>query len=377
VSTGDRKARRLPSVRRLTRFALMVVVPLAVAGVALHLYATGGRHVVTENAYVKANIVAVSADVSGRVVEVDVEDNQLVEPGQRLFAIDPVPFRIAVAEADAQMAVISTDVAQLRFDVREAQAEAAEARERLRFLNQQFERQKKLKQRGMGSEEAYDEALHELKAGEESLGKIEQRTARSIAALGGDPDLPTEKHPRFRRAVAIRDQAAVDLERTVVAAPASGVISNMKLQVGEYVKEGSAIFSLIETAPMWVEANLKETELTNVSPGQPATLVVDAYPDHEWRAFVDTIAPATGAEFALLPPQNATGNWVKVVQRVPVSLRIERTADEPMLRAGMTVTVSIDTGKERGLPSLVPEAFASWHLPDFVRRALALDRSRQ
>jgi membrane fusion protein (multidrug efflux system) len=226
----------------------------------------------------------------------------------------------------------------------------------------------------MGSEEAYDEALHELKVGEESRRKIDQRIARSIAALGGDPNLPVEEHPRFRRAMAIRDQAAVDLERTVIKAPASGVISNMKLQVGEYVKEGSAIFSLIETSPMWVEANLKETELTNVSPGQPATLVVDAYPDHQWQAFVDTIAPATGAEFALLPPQNATGNWVKVVQRVPVLLRIERTVEEPMLRAGMTVMVSIDTGKARGLPSLVPEAFANWGLPEFVRRALARGR---
>jgi membrane fusion protein (multidrug efflux system) len=374
VSARKGKGRRKISTRRLTRLALMVVVPVAVALVALHLYATGGRHVVTENAYVKANIVAVSADVSGRVVEVGVEDNQVIEPGQRLFSIDPVPFRIAVAEADAQMAVIRTDIAQLRFAVREAQSEAAEARERSRFLTQQFERQKKLKQRGMGSEEAYDEALHELKVGEESRRKIDQRIARSIAALGGDPNLPVEEHPRFRRAMAIRDQAAVDLERTVIKAPASGVISNMKLQVGEYVKEGSAIFSLIETSPMWVEANLKETELTNVSPGQPATLVVDAYPDHQWQAFVDTIAPATGAEFALLPPQNATGNWVKVVQRVPVLLRIERTVEEPMLRAGMTVMVSIDTGKARGLPSLVPEAFANWGLPEFVRRALARGR---
>jgi membrane fusion protein (multidrug efflux system) len=374
VSARKGKGRRKISTRRLTRLALMVVVPVAVALVALHLYATGGRHVVTENAYVKANIVAVSADVSGRVVEVGVEDNQVIEPGQRLFSIDPVPFRIAVAEADAQMAVIRTDIAQLRFAVHEAQSEAAEARERSRFLTQQFERQKKLKQRGMGSEEAYDEALHELKVGEESRRKIDQRIARSIAALGGDPNLPVEEHPRFRRAMAIRDQAAVDLERTVIKAPASGVISNMKLQVGEYVKEGSAIFSLIETSPMWVEANLKETELTNVSPGQPATLVVDAYPDHQWQAFVDTIAPATGAEFALLPPQNATGNWVKVVQRVPVLLRIERTVEEPMLRAGMTVMVSIDTGKARGLPSLVPEAFANWGLPEFVRRALARGR---
>lgn len=362
--------------RRITRIVLMIGVPLAAALVALHLYADGGRYVVTENAYIKANIVAVSADVSGRVVGVNAVDNQPVKPGERLFSIDPVPFSIAVNEANAQMEVIRRDFSQLRFDVREARAEAAEARERQRFLVQQFERQKKLKARGMGSEEAYDEALHELKIGEELLRKLAQRIARTLAALGDDPNLPVEKHPRYRHAAAIREQASVDLERTVVRAPSEGIISNMKLQVGEYVEKGDAVFSLIESSPIWVEANLKETELTNVSMGQPATFVVDAYPDQKWQASVETIAPATGAEFALLPPQNATGNWVKVVQRIPVSLRIEQSTKAPALRAGMTVTVSIDTGKSRGFPSFVPGAIADWHLPDFVRRALALDRSQ-
>ena len=177
--------------------------------------------------------------------------------------------------------------------------------------------------------------------------------------------------------MAIREQASIDLARTVTKAPATGIVSNMRLQVGEYVEEGTAVFSLIATSPLWVEANLKETELTNLALGQSATVVVDAYPDHEWRATVDSIAPATGAEFALLPPQNATGNWVKVVQRIPVSLRLERSDDEPVLRAGMTVTVSIDTERVRGLPDFVPEGIASSRLPGFLRRALALDESRR
>jgi len=370
------KPRKRASRRRVMRILLMIVLPAIAVVVALQLYANGGRYIVTENAYVKANIIAVSADVSGRVVSVAVADNQRVKPGHRLFTIDPLPFRIALAETEAQLSIVRRDFAQLRFDVREAQAEAAEARERQRFLTQQFERQKKLKKRGMGSEEAYDQALNELKVGEELLRKLDQRIARSLAALGGDPDLPVEKHPLHRRAVAVREQATVNLARTVVKAPASGIVSNMKLQAGEYVKEGSAVFGLIESSPLWVEANLKETELTNVVPGQAATIVVDAYPDHEWRAYVDSIAPATGAEFAMLPPQNATGNWVKVVQRLPVLLRIERTADEPVLRAGMTVTASIDTEQTRGLPDFVPDAIADWHLPGFVRRALARAKSR-
>lgn len=365
---------RKRAAKRMTRMTLMIVVPLVVAVVALRLYVGGGRYVVSENAYVKAHIIVVSADVSGRVVRVNVNDNQRVDPGKQLFAIDPLPFRIAVAEADAQLEVVRTEIGQLHFDVSEAQAEVTEARERHRFLSQQFERQKKLKIRGMGSEEAYDEALYELTIGRESLHKLGQRVTRSLAALGGDSGLPVEKHPRFRRAMAIREQASINLARTVTKAPAAGVVSNMRLQVGEYVKEGTAVFSLIETSPLWVEANLKETELTNIALGQSATVVVDAYPDHEWRAVVDTIAPATGAEFALLPPQNATGNWVKVVQRIPVSLRLERTADEPALRAGMTVTVRIDTEQVRGLPDFVPEAIANWRLPDYVRRALALDK---
>jgi membrane fusion protein (multidrug efflux system) len=368
---------RKRAAKRMTRMTLMIVVPLVVAVVALRLYVGGGRYVVSENAYVKAHIIAVSADVSGRVVRVNVNDNQRVDPGKQLFAIDPLPFRIAVAEADAQLEVVRTDIGQLHFDVREAQAEVTEARERHRFLSQQFERQKKLKIRGMGSEEAYDEALYELRIGRESLHKLGQRVARSLAALGGDSGSPVEKDPRFRRAMAVREQASVDLARTVIKAPAAGVVTNMRLQVGEYVKEGTAVFSLIETSPLWVEANLKETELTNIALGQSATVVVDAYPDYEWRAVVDTIAPATGAEFALLPPQNATGNWVKVVQRIPVSLRLERSDDDPALRAGMTVTVSIDTEQVRGLPDFVPEAIANWRLPDYVRRALALDKGRR
>jgi membrane fusion protein (multidrug efflux system) len=367
---------RKRAAKRMTRMTLMIVVPLVVAVVALRLYAGGGRYVVSENAYVKAHIIVVSADVSGRVVRVNVDDNQAVDPGERLFAIDPLPFRIAVAEADAQVEVVRTDIGQLYFDVREAQADVTEGRERHRFLSQQFERQKQLKKRGMGSEEAYDEALYELTIGRESLHRLGQHVARSLAALGGASDLPVEQHPRFRRAMAIREQAAFDLARTVTKAPATGIVSNMRLQVGEYVKEGTAVFSLIETSPLWVQANLKETELTNIALGQSATVVVDAYPDHEWRAVVDSIAPATGAEFALLPPQNATGNWVKVVQRIPVTLRLERTDDEPALRAGMTVTVSIDTERVRGLPDFLPEGIANWRLPDYLRRALALDKGR-
>ncbi|MDX1432848.1 MAG: HlyD family secretion protein [Gammaproteobacteria bacterium] len=337
--------------RRWVRLVLLVVVPLAAVWVGLALYARGGRIVETETAYIKADIVAVSADVSGRVVHVAVKDNQSVSEGDLLFRIDPVPFQIQVSEAEAEMAIVKSEIDQLRFDYREAEALAREARDRLTFLERQLQRQEKLRAQRMGSEEAFDAARHEFNMGTRQLQVLEQRIARTLAKLDGNPALPPDLHPRYQRAKAMRDKAEVDLNRTTVRAPAEGVVSNMKLQVGEYVEEGEAVFSLIETESVWVEANLKETQLAHVREEQEATVIVDAYPDRRIVAHVDTIAPATGAEFALLPPQNATGNWVKVVQRVPVRLRIQREDDTPALRAGMTATVRIDTQHQRELPA--------------------------
>ncbi len=343
----------MPRKRTLLRPLLLVVMPLAAVAGAAYFYLQTGRYVVTENAYVKANIVAISADVSARVVWVGVEDNQAVRVGQPLLRLNPEPFELAVAEAEAQMAVARTEIESLRGDYREALAEAAEVEERVRFLEIQFKRQQRLRQRGIGAEERFDQARYELAAARQQMRVIRERIQRDLANLGGDPELPIEQHPRYRRAIAARDRAGVDLDRTVVASPVDGVVSNMRLQVGEYVHTGEPIFSVIESEPVWVEANLKETQLTHISEGQSATLVLDAYPDREWQARIRAIAPATGAEFSLLPPQNATGNWVKVVQRVPVILDIDTHVDQPSLRAGMTATVRIDTRHQRKLPALV------------------------
>jgi membrane fusion protein (multidrug efflux system) len=348
-----------PRLGRLAlRALLLVLVPLAAAAAGLYVYATGGRYVVTENAYVKANLVAVSADVSGRVVWVGVADNQTVAAGEPLFQIDPVPFEIALAGAEAELAVVLTELGSLKADYREAQAAMAEAAERARFLELQYQRQKQLRARGVGTEAKFDAAQHELETARQRVTMIGERAENVLASLSGDADLKPRRHPRYLRIKAQRDQAALDLERGAVLAPAAGVVSNMKLQPGEHVEAGTPVFSVIEAEPLWIEANLKETQLTHVREGQPATLVVDAYPDQTWGAEVTSISPATGAEFALLPPQNATGNWVKVVQRVPVHLAIAEDAGAPRLRAGMTVRVSIDTGRERDLGVLVQEALA-------------------
>ena len=348
---GPTLARRVARVA--LRLVLLVVVPVAAAVAGLYVYAKGGRHVETENAYVKAEIVAVSADVDGRVTWVGVEDNAEVAAGQVLFRIDDAPFEVAVAEADAKLDLVGTEIESLRVDHRQALVEADEARERVRFLERRYQRQKRIKDKGLGTEEAYDEAAHDLDMAKRRVRVLDERARRFLASLAGDADAPVEVHPRYRSALAEREQALIDLGDTIVKASADGVISNMKLQIGEYVEAGEPIFSLIERSPAWVEANLKETQLTHVREDQRATIVADAYPDYEWRARVHTIAPATGAEFALLPPQNATGNWVKVVQRIPVRLEVEHREDAPPLRAGMTVTASIDTERQRELPVAV------------------------
>lgn len=343
--------------RRALRAVLLIGVPLAVGAGALYFYAAGGRHVETDNAYVKAHIIAVSTEVAGRVAEVGVRDNQAVAAGALLFRIDPAPFEVAIARAEAQMAVVRTEVESLRAEYRVALAEAAEAEERIRFYTRSLERQQMLKERGMGREDMFDEARHNLDVARARLTAVGERGARVLASLGGDPALPASRHPRYLEAQAARDTARLDLAHTRVTAPAAGVISNMRLQAGEFVARGVPIFSLIESRDTWIEANFKETQLAGVRVGQRARIVADAYPGVEWPARVSTIAPATGAEFALLPPQNATGNWVKVVQRVPVHLAIEQVPGQPPLRAGMTVTVTVDTGKTRGLPGFL-SAFA-------------------
>lgn len=337
----------------MKRFVLLVVVPAAALAAGIALWLQGGRYEETENAYVKAHMIAVSADVSGRVVEVRVRDNEPVAAGTLLFRIDPVPFELAVARAEAEMAVVRTTLDGLRAEHRVALADAAEANERISFLTRQLERQQKLKERGMGLEASFDEARHNLEAARRRLDSAHEKAARVLAALGGDLKRPPEAHPSFLAARAARDAGRDELARVRVFAPAAGIVSNMRLQVGERVERGVPVFSLIESRPMWIEANFKETQLTHMREGQEVTVVADAYPNAKWRGRVSTIAPATKAEFAILPAQNSSGNWVKVVQRVPVLIHLDTPPDgHTPLRAGMTVTARVDTGHVRTLSAL-------------------------
>ena len=360
---------------RVGRFALrtvlLVVVPLAAVAVGVYLYAESGRYVTTENAYVKSNVVAISSDVSGRVEWVGVDDHALVRKGQILFRLDQQPFGIALDRAEAQLDLVRTQVENLRTDYHEAMAQVAAEEERVKFLSRQLSRQTKLKDLKLGSEQAYDVAAHDLSLAERQVRVLRQRVQRALQSLGGNPEMEVEEHARYLRARAERDQAAIAFADTSIEAPVDGIVSNMKLQAGEYVEEGDAVFTIIEHGKIWVEANLKETQLTHVLEGQLASITVDAYPGVEWSATVDAIAPATGAEFSVLPPQNATGNWVKVVQRIPVLLDIEQPPGGNPLRAGMTVAVSIDTERERTMP----ESFRPWFEDDVFAQVRTLGRS--
>ena len=361
--------------RRIGRFALrtvlLVVVPLVAVAIGTYIYAESGRYVTTENAYIKSNVVAISSDVSGRVEWVGVEDNTLVREGQILFRLDQQPFKIALERSEAELDLVRTQVEHLRADYHEAVAQVAAEEEKVKFLTRQLARQKTLKERKLASEQAYDVAAHDLSLAKRQVRVLRQRVHGVLQSLGGNPAIEAEEHPRFLRARTERDQAEIALADTTVEAPVDGVVSNMKLQAGEYVEEGHAVFTVIENGKVWVEANLKETQLTHILEGQTASITVDAYPGVEWPATVDAIAPATGAEFSVLPPQNATGNWVKVVQRIPVLLDVEQPPKGHPLRAGMTVTVSIDTERERAMPA----SLRAWFDDDVFKRVRTYGRN--
>jgi len=353
--------------RALKRSMFLIVIPLLAICVGLYLYAAGGRYVSTDNAYVKANVIIISPEVSGRVTSVLVADNQSVEADDILLQLDSSPLEIILSRARAQMAVIRTELESLRADYGETVVQAQQAEDKVTYLDKRYKRQQKLLKQGLSSEEKHDEAKHDLQVARREVQIIQQRVQRVLAQLGGSEKLPVDQHPRYLTAQTTYDQAVVDLKATTIRAPASGIVSNMKLQVGEYALAGKPIFSLIENQPIWIEANLKETQLTHILPGQQATIVADAYPDKTWESVVSSIAPATGAEFSILPPQNASGNWVKVVQRIPIKLVITDQANGPQLRTGMTVSVRIDTRRKRELSGQMRDVVGERDVLELIR----------
>ena len=349
------RSRALPAMfdwRRNMRPILLIAVPALVVIAALTFWLQGGRYASTENAYVKADIAQIASEVQGRIAALTIRDHATVAQGEVLVRLDPEPYRLALAKAEAELDSARSAIEQLKVSLRESKAEHKEAQSRMLYLEVQAKRQHDLAERGVSPATKIELADSEALQARDRVSMLRERIARVEAALGGNPERPTDSYAAVREKMALRDRAALDLAYTEIKAPRAGVVVNFKLQPGEQIKAQTPLFSIVSDRRPWVEANFKETDLTNVVVGQKGTVVLDIYPDITWDAEVETISPATGAEFAILPPQNASGNWVKVVQRLPVRLRLIEQPGEPPLRAGMTAYVSIDTRRARQLTSL-------------------------
>jgi membrane fusion protein (multidrug efflux system) len=329
------------------RRTLLIGGPILLLLAALIFYMLTGRYVSTDDAYIQSARVDISTEVSGRIAEIDVHDNQLVRKGQVLFRLDTPRFHIAVADAQAQLAAAQIKVPALKAVWRQRQADEAAARNALAFASREFDRQTKLEGQGISSRAQLDQAKTSFQSAQQQLAAAQQQTASALADLGGDADAPAQSLPVVRQAQAALDHALLELSYTVVHAPSDGIVAKVEqIQVGDHVNAAAPLFALMSNSNIWVEANFKETDLTYMRPGQDATFSVDAYPSRTFTGKVISTSPGTGSSFSLLPPENSSGNWVKVVQRLPVRLSIESNGDMP-LAGGMSVVAEVDTRHRR------------------------------
>jgi len=354
----------LHALRRRKRLLLMVVLPgLALLAAGL-FYLAGGRYVSTDDAYIRASKLMVSTDVSGIVSSVDVHEGQLVKAGDVLFRLDPKQFQIALDNAKANLEQTALNIRAMKQDYGRMQNDVAAEQAQVELDQTTFARDAALLRSATVSQSSYDQARYTLETDRAKLQALQQQAEVQLARLGGRADIPVEQHPQYLQAKAQVDEAQRQLDHTIVRAPFDGVVTQVDaLQPGTYLVSQTAALTntgaigLVATKGIWVDANMKETDLTHVKPGEHARIYVDTYPGHVWSGVVQSIAPASGSEFSILPAQNSSGNWVKVVQRIPVRVRVDASADanspSPPLRSGMSATVEIDTGRHRTLSDLL------------------------
>jgi membrane fusion protein, multidrug efflux system len=342
VNSGKKKLRRF----------LLLLGPLVVIIGAGYLYWTSGRIVETDNAYIQADKVAVSAEVSGPIDRVFVSENQQVEKGDALFHIEERSYAIALEKARANKQRVLAEIQTTKANYQQKMNELKLAESDIEFAQKEFQRQSALDSNRAVAKAQYDSAKHNLDVSNHRLDIIQNEADQILAQLDGDPDIAVEDVAAYRLAQAEVERAIMDLERTTIKAPFDGLVSKIP-NVGKHVSPGVSVMSLIAGSDFWIEANLKETDLTYVQAGQQADIEVDAFPDHPIHGTVDSISPGTGAEYSIIPAQNATGNWVKVVQRIPVRIKVPQNLEGPQLCAGMSVIVKIDTKHQRQLPDFL------------------------
>jgi membrane fusion protein, multidrug efflux system len=351
-----------PSRNQRVRWALFALLPIAAVAGA-YWYVTGGRFMSTDDAYVQADKVGVSTDVSGIVQEVDVRDNEHVSAGQVLYRLDPRQFQIALDNAKANLAQTALTIEAMKRDYRRMLNDIAAQQARVELDQVTYNRFASLVTSDTVSKANYDQARFTLQGDQSKLASLKNQAEVALARLSDNPDIAVTDHPQYVQAKAQVDEAQRELDHTVVKAPFAGIVTNVpSIAAGKYLATSATAFFLVAADHAWVQAQPKETQMTYVRPGQPVTVTVDTYPGVEWHGTVESISPAGAQEFQMLPAQNTSGNWVKVVQRIPLRVRID-TSDPnmPPLRSSMSVEIDVDTGHARGLPHFLTAAFGHSH----------------
>jgi membrane fusion protein (multidrug efflux system) len=334
--------------RRRKRMILLVVLPTLAVLIGAGIYLSGGRYISTDNAYVGAQKVLITPDVSDKIIRVTVIEGQHVKPGDELFTMDPVPFRLALDAAKGKLDAARSDYDKLKSNLASLDTLVGLAQKNVELKQRDVDRKMSLVKSLSGSQADVDTSAAALVTSKLQAQFSQQQRDTTLNQLLGDPDLPLAQFPEYAQAKAALDNAQRDLDHTVVRAPISGIATQVDaIQVGRFVAAGTPVFSIIDDQAPWVDANPKETDITYLRVGQPVSIDVDSFPDHTFKGRVVAVSPGTGAQFSILPPQNATGNWVKVVQRVPVRIAFDKDEDTRLLRAGMSVVVDIDTGHSR------------------------------
>ncbi|ETX12225.1 hemolysin D [Marinomonas ushuaiensis DSM 15871] len=338
--------------KRTTRRVLLIVIPLAVVLTAMVVYMMGGRYVETDNAYVQSDITKINAEVSGAIKSVSVKENEKVREGQLLFSIDATPFKLAEMKAKSQLYQVRLNILEQKAAYEEKKSEIALAENQYAFNQREEKRQANLLKQKYISDTQFDQARQAAEVSQLNVATLKKDLFRLQEALGGDPSAPLEDHPSYQSAQAVLDQTRIDLGHVEVRAPTSGIVAKVP-HGGEYITTGAIAMVLVSDRLQWIEANFPEKDLTNVKPGQEVEIDVDAYPGIVLKGKVESISPATGSEFSVIPAENATGNWVKITQRLSVKIQIETDSNTPVLRTGFSSTVKIDTEHHRRLFGMV------------------------